>query len=99
MIPEFEKIKAEFASKYQDVEGVLSIDLKENLLRVVVMDESICGSLPTTYVYEPQNFEIGIEYDTTARIAARELYRQAEAEQREREQLINSLVNAIESQD
>ena len=98
MIPEFEKIKAEFASKYQDIEGILSIDLKENLLRVVVMDESVCSNLPATYFYEPQQFEIGIEYDTTARIAAREAYKQAEAEQREREQMINSLVNAIESQ-
>lgn len=97
MIPEFDKIRDEFAYKFSGVDGVLSIDLKENLLRVVVMDESVCANLPSTYFYEPQAFEIGIEYDTTARIAAREAFKREEEERNQKQAIIDELIRDVES--
>ena len=90
---DFDKIKFDFIETYGQVEGVLSIDLTQNLLRVLLMYDDVKEeqNLPSTYLHVPQNYEIGIEYDSLPRVEARENF----AKKLEEAEILK---NALESQ-
>lgn len=65
------EIKSSYAETWLTHPGVISIDLTENLLRVLVQDDSIADSMPKTYLHS-SGYEVGIEFMTPARLQAME---------------------------
>lgn len=73
-----QEIKSAYAETWLTHPGVISIDMHENLLRVLVQDDAVADTMPKTYLHS-SGFEVGIEFMTTARVQAMEDYKAEEA--------------------
>lgn len=72
------QIQLDYTEQWLTYPGVVKIDLRENLLRVLVQDESVEEAMPKTYLHE-SGYELGIEFVTVARQALIDAAKQQES--------------------